>query len=686
MALPRTERPRGLAAAAASDPGRERGNNEDRVLAAPDLGIFAVIDGVGGESAGEVAADIALEVLQARLSRRTTDLGRLVREAIALANRQIYERAKNDPHLAGMACVLTVAVLDHQRDHQRDGQRDGQRATVGHVGDSRLYALKAGEIRKVTPDHSPVGLREDAGELSEEEAMRHPRRNEIFRDVGSAPHEPDEKDWIDVLEVPFPADSALLLCSDGLSDMISSREIRETIEETVTSPNAEDAADAADVADLAVHALIERANRAGGRDNVSAVLVLGDRFAETVRRLQDGGGKRARSGRAGRQAEATSAGPSADPSVRSAERTPGRAAGKRSKTPELSLDRTLDRPAFRGAARARPGVGERLREILTGTVAKVVLVLALLLGAAFFFREPLEDALGLGRGTGPEKARDVLVVGIGDGGLASIGEALAQARPGQRIEVAPGEYHERLTLKDGVAIVSRTPRGAVLLPPLAQSDLAAQATQAAQAPSTLPPPGETPALRAVPAVSAKGIHGARLSGFKVLGSAAAPWSVGVRLDGSEVDLDGIEVTGTTGEGIEIRGADRSTLRLSYVHGNGGPGILITGNAAPRLQGNLIAGNGIRPGALAPGVEVREKAVPLLTENRIEGNGGGGVTLPGPERGEEIFRWNNFGTVPREQAVRALDAPAGPAAGVAARQPAAKPAAPAPSKAAPRSRP
>ncbi|HET9226801.1 MAG TPA: protein phosphatase 2C domain-containing protein, partial [Thermoanaerobaculia bacterium] len=206
-------------AAAGTDPGRERENNEDRVLCEPDRGIYAVVDGVGGESGGEVASQIAVDVLRSRLSRRTTDLDRLVREAIALANRQIYERAQLDPRLSGMACVLTVALLD------------GDKATIGHVGDSRLYLLRRGEILKVTKDHSPVGSREDAGELSEEEAMSHPRRNEIFRDVGSAPHEPDEAGFVEVHQIPFDADSALLICSDGLSDMVPSARIRQAVEE-----------------------------------------------------------------------------------------------------------------------------------------------------------------------------------------------------------------------------------------------------------------------------------------------------------------------------------------------------------------------------------------------------------------------------------------------------------------------
>ena len=178
MARASTKRP---LAAAGSDPGRERENNEDRVLCDPERGIYAVIDGVGGESGGEIAAQTALEILQARLSRRTTDPARLIREAIALANKQIYDQSRANPALAGMAAVLTVAVVD-----------DG-RATIGHVGDSRLYLLRPGRIQKVTRDHSPVGAREDAGEIGEEEAMRHPRRNEIFRDVGSAPHQPDEE-------------------------------------------------------------------------------------------------------------------------------------------------------------------------------------------------------------------------------------------------------------------------------------------------------------------------------------------------------------------------------------------------------------------------------------------------------------------------------------------------------------
>jgi PPM family protein phosphatase len=571
-------------AAAATDPGRQRTNNEDRVLCEPELGIFAVIDGVGGESAGEVAAETALEVLRARLSRRTTDSARLVREAIALANRQIYERAQADPKLAGMSCVLTVAVLD------------GTSVTVGQVGDSRLYSLAPGEIRKVTPDHSPVGAREDAGDLSELEAMRHPRRNEIFRDVGSGPHEPDDASWIDVLEAPFDADRALLLCSDGLSDMVASPEILDTVETHASSPGA------------AVRALIERANAAGGKDNISAVLVEGDRFADAVRRRRSGGGGTGGTGGSG------------PAGAREGER-PARTSG-------------------RGAAWARPGWGERIQRALGGRAVKLLALAALLLALAAVYREPLlrwaGDLGGRLAGGGGRAAAGVLAVGTGDGGFATIGEALARARPGETVEVAPGRYHERLALRDGVSLVSRVPRGAVLLPPPGGRSAAAAGAAAG----------------AAPAVAAKGVHGARLAGFRIVGPGAAAWSVGVRLDGSEVTVEEVEVTGAAAAGIEIRGADRSTVRYCYLHHNAGPGVLVAGEAASRLLSNLIAGNGARPGvAPAPGVEVRDSAAPLLADNRIEANGGPGVSLPAPERAEEVFRWNSFGGLSRDQAVR-----------------------------------
>ncbi|MBZ5585479.1 MAG: protein phosphatase 2C domain-containing protein [Acidobacteriia bacterium] len=243
-----------LRCAGASDPGRVRQNNEDAFHADQERGIFLVIDGIGGQAAGEKAAAIAKERIRARLERQTGSVEQRVREAITVANNEILRASHSNPEWEGMACVLTVAVLD-----------DGA-AVVGHVGDSRLYKIRGGEIQKITHDHSPVGQREDAGELTEAEAMRHPRRNEVFRDVGSEEHEPGDPDFIEILRIPFEPDSALLLCSDGLSDQVPSVEIRRIVERRAGDP------------ETAARELIEAANRAGGKDNVTVLVVEGGQF------------------------------------------------------------------------------------------------------------------------------------------------------------------------------------------------------------------------------------------------------------------------------------------------------------------------------------------------------------------------------------------------------------------------
>ena len=244
-----------LKCAGASDPGLVRQNNEDAWYVDADRGIFLVVDGIGGQAAGEKAAEIAVDRIRARLERQTGTVEQRVREAITVANNEILRAARDNPQWQGMACVLTLAVLD-----------DGS-AVVGHVGDSRLYQIHRGAIRKITHDHSPIGVREDAGELSELDAMLHPRRNEVFRDVGSEVHSPDDADFIDVERVPFEPDAALLLCTDGLSDQVTSDYIRVLVERNAGDPAA------------AARTLIEAANTAAGKDNVTVVLVEGPKFA-----------------------------------------------------------------------------------------------------------------------------------------------------------------------------------------------------------------------------------------------------------------------------------------------------------------------------------------------------------------------------------------------------------------------
>jgi serine/threonine protein phosphatase PrpC len=159
--------------AGASDPGRVRENNEDRFHVDVTRGIYIVVDGVGGQAGGETAAETALLQVRTRLERAAGSIEERLREAITLANNEVYRLSRTNAEWTGMACVLTAAVV-----------ADGQ-VTIGHVGDSRLYKLRRRTITKLTHDHSPVGEREDAGELDELDAMRHPRRNEVFRDVGS---------------------------------------------------------------------------------------------------------------------------------------------------------------------------------------------------------------------------------------------------------------------------------------------------------------------------------------------------------------------------------------------------------------------------------------------------------------------------------------------------------------------
>lgn len=594
-------RPSKPIAAAGSHPGRERENNEDRVLSDLERGIFAVVDGVGGESGGEIAAQTAVDVLHSRLSRRTTEPERLIREAIALANKQIWEKAQAEPELAGMACVLTVAVLD------------GSRATVGHVGDSRLYLLRAGEIKKITRDHSPVGMREDAGELSEWEAMSHPRRNEIFRDVGSAPHEPDEDGFVDVYTVPFDAETALLFCSDGLSDLVPMVTIREIVEAQAGKP------------DRAIRELIDAANRAGGKDNISVVLVEGERFGKAPERKPAG-------------------------------RNP--AAAQDALDATHATARLPTRPPLRGAAHASPTAGDKVRRSLRLTLLLASLfLLALLLAAAWFFREPLlEQLVRFGLGTREKPQAPVLQVDQQNPdpvkGYRTLSAALGAARPGQTVEVGPGVYPGPIELKSGVRLVSRTPRAAIL---------------------------RLPQGTAEPAVTAEGVRDASFTGFKIEGNAEAPLEIGLRLADSVVLVDDIEISGAATAAIEISGTDRSDVRNSFLHDNPGTGVIVRDQAAPRLHGNLILRNGAGPGPgstadprsgsapkpgadvkpgsdvkseqARPGVEIRDMARPQVRDNRIEENKAAGVWVPAVDRVDEIFSFNTFGKLAKDKAVR-----------------------------------
>jgi serine/threonine protein phosphatase PrpC len=240
----------------ASDLGLRRKVNEDRVLADDARGIFLVVDGLGGHAAGEVAAETAVETISERMRSLDihSDIEGVIRQAITEANNRIFELAESHSEWRGMACVLTLAVVQEDR------------ITLGHVGDSRLYLLWNGQLKKLTSDHSPVGEQEDRGALTEEEAMRNPRRNEVFRDVGSCRHASDDPEFIETKTVLFRPDAALLLSSDGLSDVLTSAEIGAILERYDGAP------------EKTAQWLVEAANAAGGNDNVSVVFVPGPEF------------------------------------------------------------------------------------------------------------------------------------------------------------------------------------------------------------------------------------------------------------------------------------------------------------------------------------------------------------------------------------------------------------------------
>jgi serine/threonine protein phosphatase PrpC len=238
---------------AASDTGLLRERNEDRYWIDAARGIYLVVDGVGGQAAGEVAAETAVEAIRESIDT-PGDPETRVRRAIALANSRILEMSRSRPALSGMACVLTLALVEDEE------------VTIGHVGDSRLYLIWRGAIRKLTSDHSPVGEDEDAGALTETEAMHHPRRHEVYREVGSRPHGAEDSGFIEIRQCRLRPDAALLLCSDGLTDHLTAEEVRE-IAETYASD-----------AEVVARELVAAANDAGGRDNITALFVAGPEF------------------------------------------------------------------------------------------------------------------------------------------------------------------------------------------------------------------------------------------------------------------------------------------------------------------------------------------------------------------------------------------------------------------------
>lgn len=236
-----------------TDQGRCRENNEDAYLLEQKgrYVIAAVADGIGGYEGGEVASYLACKCISDYLwDSPEKVMGKdVLKQAVIHANNAVVSQQQN-PRLSGMGCVLTVVLFDMEQ----------HVAYMYHVGDTRLYKYKDCVLTKLSRDHSLVGLQEDAGVLSEEEAMSHPRRNIITRFIGNSLLDWNTNYMMD-LSFPIETDTQYLICSDGLYDMIASTEIMEVLAQ-------------GDNQQQKVEALINRANLAGGKDNIT-VIILG---------------------------------------------------------------------------------------------------------------------------------------------------------------------------------------------------------------------------------------------------------------------------------------------------------------------------------------------------------------------------------------------------------------------------
>ena len=237
-----------------TDRGKQRDNNEDTFIAEKVLKdryvMACVIDGVGGYEGGEIAAQIARETILKYFSIPSGEIPTMMKEAIRVANEKIHEEKIKSRDHKGMACVVTLVITDMQN----------KKFYYAHIGDTRLYLFRDQSLVKITKDHSFVGFLEDSGRLSEEEAMSHPKRNEINKALGFDISVSDNNDYAEIGESPFLPGDILLLCSDGLSDMINREKMSSIL---VQQRSLEEKGSA----------LIAAANDAGGKDNITVVLV-----------------------------------------------------------------------------------------------------------------------------------------------------------------------------------------------------------------------------------------------------------------------------------------------------------------------------------------------------------------------------------------------------------------------------
>lgn len=232
-----------LRAGAATDTGQVRTNNEDNLLVSERL--FAVADGMGGHSAGEVASQVAIDALRVAFNGDPTIDGLV--DAVRRANDAVLAKADDDPELSGMGTTLTAVALVPAS--------EGEELVVVNVGDSRTYLLRQGELNQLTEDDSLVGQLVRDGRIDRSEARRHPQRNIVTKALGL-----EGRLEVDPLQLIPVQGERLLLCSDGLSDEVDEDEIASILRQNADPQKA-------------ARTLVEIANERGGRDNVTVVVI-----------------------------------------------------------------------------------------------------------------------------------------------------------------------------------------------------------------------------------------------------------------------------------------------------------------------------------------------------------------------------------------------------------------------------
>jgi serine/threonine protein phosphatase PrpC len=243
-----------LEVASATHPGKVRSHNEDSIAADAEVGLAVLADGMGGYNAGEVASGIAVAMIAAELKKVLADnkadalddsgAERLLGEHAMKANAAIYQAAQNQAQYSGMGTTLVVALWYDNR------------MAVGHIGDSRLYRLRGDVLEQVTRDHSLLQEQIDSGMITREQARYSQNKNLVTRAVGIDPEVDAE-----LHTYPVQPGDIYLLCSDGLSDMVTDEDIQHTLSSLRAN------------LPLAAEHLVQQANDNGGRDNISVILV-----------------------------------------------------------------------------------------------------------------------------------------------------------------------------------------------------------------------------------------------------------------------------------------------------------------------------------------------------------------------------------------------------------------------------